>query len=120
MEPIIRAVYRFGRASQHLWLVTIYDGCSDSLALTMPASLAPEPHDAWSFRHPLTIPAAPVRTRVHCPDSFIPDRCQPRMCRWATDDGTSGSFIRTITLATSCRTHSLLSDTSFTSCCAPC
>jgi hypothetical protein len=55
MERIIRAVYHFGRASQHLWLVNNNDGCSGSLALTMPASLAPEPHDAWSFRHPLAL-----------------------------------------------------------------
>ena len=75
------ATYLLVRASQHLWLVFVYDAYGGSPGLAVPRAPGPRPPRCWQSRSRLALRSPPLRVRIRCPEGFAPPRCQGRTPR---------------------------------------
>ena len=75
------ATYLLVRASQHLWLVFVYDAYGGSPGLAVPRAPGPRPPRCWQSRPRLALRSPPSRVRIRCPEGFAPRRCRRRTPR---------------------------------------
>jgi hypothetical protein len=75
------ATYLLVQASQHLWLVFVYDACGGSPGLAVPRAPGPRPPRCWQSRSRLALRSPPSRVRIRCPEGFAPRRCRRRTPR---------------------------------------